>query len=108
MEVHRQLGAGFLEKVYETALGHDLESEGVPFVPQAPIPVRYKEQPVGTYYADLLVDNTVICEIKSVEAILPAHEAQLLHYLKATDISVGLLLNFGSRSLQVKRRVFSQ
>jgi len=65
--------------------------------------VRYKGQPVGVYFADLMVDDSVICEIKAAESLTSAHEAQLLHYLKATGIKVGLLLNFGSKRVQVKR-----
>ena len=105
-EVHRELGPGFLEKVYETALVRELGSLGVRVRPQAEIAVHYKGQPVGVYYADLLVDDAVICEIKAAEGLSRAHEAQLLHYLKATGVKVGLLLNFGSHRLQVKRMVF--
>ena len=109
-EVHRELGPGFLEKVYETALVQELTSRGVPVRCQAEIRVRYKGREVGVYYAevgvyyaDLLVDDNVVCEIKAVESLSSAHEAQLLHYLKATSIKVGLLLNFGSQRVQVKR-----
>jgi len=105
-EVHRELGQGFLEKVYETALLRELEQRGVRAISQAEITVHYKGHSVGVYYADILVDDSVICEIKAVDAISSAHEAQLLHYLKATGTKVGLLLNFGSRRLQVKRMVF--
>src|SRR3990170_4308036 len=105
-EVHRELGTGFLEKVYEAALAQELTNRGVPVRCQAEIRVRYKGREVGVYYADLLVDDNVVCEIKAVESLSRAHEAQLLHYLKATGIKVGLLLNFGSRRLQVKRMVF--
>ena len=105
-EVHRELGYGFLEKVYENALARELDQHGVPVLSQAPIEVRYKGQVIGSYFADLLVDGSVICEIKAIRALASEHEAQLLHYLKATGIKVGLLLNFGSRSLQVKRLVF--
>lgn len=102
-EVHRQLGPGFLEKVYETALARELATRGLDVTPQAEITVRYKGESVGVYYADLLVEGTVICEIKATEKLTPAHEAQLLHYLKATGIEVGLLLNFGSGRVRVKR-----
>ena len=73
---------------------------------QAEIGVRYKGESVGVYYADLFVQDTVICEIKAVEAITNAHQAQRLHYLKATGIKVGLLLNFGPRRVGVKRMVY--
>ncbi len=102
-EVHRELGPGFLEKVYEKALRRELDESGVRTIAQAEIEVLYKAQPVGVYYADLLVDGSVICEIKAVETLASAHEAQLLHYLKATGIKVGLLLNFGAKRVQVKR-----
>jgi len=102
-EVHRELGPGFLEKVYEAALAQELTNRGVPVRCQAEIRVRYKGREVGVYYADLLVDDNVVCEIKAVESLSRAHEAQLLHYLKATGIKVGLLLNFGSQRVQVKR-----
>ena len=102
-EVHRELGPGFLEKVYEAALAQELTNRGVPVRCQAEIRVRYKGQEVGVYYADVLVDDNVVCEIKAVESLSSAHEAQLLHYLKATSIKVGLLLNFGSQRVQVKR-----
>ena len=102
-EVHGELGPGFLEKVYEAALTQELTSRNVPVRAQAEITVHHKGRAIGQYYADLLVDEVVICEIKATEALMPAHEAQLLHYLKATGIKVGLLLNFGSRRVQVKR-----
>ena len=105
-EVHRELGPGFLEKVYETALVQELESRGVRARSQAEMAVHYKGQSVGVYYSDILADGKVICEIKAVDSLASVYEAQLLHYLKATGIKVGLLLNFGSKRLQVKRMVF--
>lgn len=105
-EVHRELGAGFLEKVYENALAHELRSRGVTAAAQAEIEVRYKGEPIGVYFADLLVDGCVLVEVKATSGLDPQHEAQLLNYLKATGIKVGLLLNFGTRRLQVKRMVF--
>ena len=105
-EVHRELGWGFLEKVYEKALALELGHRALKVTPQAELRVQYKGKDVGTYYADLLVNDAVLCEIKAVEALNSAHQAQLLHYLKATGIKVGLLLNFGPRRVQVKRMVF--
>jgi len=105
-EVHNQLGSGFLEKVYETALSHELKTRGIHSVSQAEITVCYKGLAVGSYYGDLVVDGKVLCEIKAVERLIPAHEAQLLNYLKATGIKIGLLLNFGSGRLQVRRMAF--
>jgi GxxExxY protein len=107
-EVHGELGPGFLEKVYETALVRELASRGLRARPQTEIAVHYKGQPVGVYYADVLVEDRVICEIKAISDLTAAHEAQLLHYLKATGIKVGLLLNFGSQRVQVKRLVRSK
>ncbi len=107
-EVHQELGPGFLERAYEAALLQELENLDVPVSSQAEIAVHYKGRPVGVYYADLLVDGSVICEIKAVERLSSAHQAQLLHYLKATGIEVGLLLNFGSKRVQVKRMILSK
>lgn len=93
--VYNTLGAGFLEKVYENALGHMLREEGVNVHQQAPISVHFHGANVGNYYADLLVAEKVVVELKTAARIVPEHTAQLLNYLKATDIEVGLLLNFG-------------
>jgi GxxExxY protein len=105
-EVHRDLGYGFLEIVYENALVLELTSRGLHVVSQQPINVEYKGQSVGSYFADLLVHDAVLCELNAVEALNSAHQAQLLHYLKATGIKVGLLLNFGPKRVDVKRMVF--
>ena len=107
-EVHREVGPGFLEKVYETALIQELKEGGVHAQGQAEITVSYEGQPIGSYYADIFVDGRVICEIKAVQTLAAAHEAQLLHYLKATATEVGLLLNFGADRVQVKRLVRSR
>ncbi len=107
-EIHRELGPGFLETVYETALLRELTDGGMAARPQAQIAVSYKGQPVGIYYADILVDDKVICEIQATQALTSAHEAQLLHYLKATGMRLGLLLNFGAAKVQVKRIVRSR
>lgn len=103
-EVHKQLGSGFLEKVYENAMVRELVDRGLRSETQHPIPVGYKGHLVGSYFADILVEGSVICEIKAIETLLPIHETQLLHYLKATGIPVGLLLNFGTPRVQVKRK----
>jgi GxxExxY protein len=105
-EVHRVLGYGFLEKVYEAALAKELRGRGHRVVSQAEMEVSYKGESVGLYYADLLVDDAVICEVKALDKLAPAHEAQLLNYLKATGTKVGLLLNFAPQGVQVKRMVF--
>ena len=105
-EVHRELGPGFLEKVYEQALAQELSLRGIDSVLQAEAPVSYKGCVVGSYYCDLLVGGKILCELKAAEALTSAHQAQLLNYLKATGIKVGLLLNFGAKSLQVKRMIY--
>lgn len=105
-EVHNQLGNGFLESVYQAALIHELGLRGLSSKAQAPIEVRYKAIPVGVFYADILVEEKVICELKAVENLAPIHEAQLLNYVKGTGIKVGLLINFGGRRCEYKRMVF--
>ncbi len=103
--VYYTLGPGFLEKVYENALALELRSCGLSVVQQAPIKVYYAGTIVGEYYADLLVADAVIVELKAAQALAPEHEAQLLNYLKATPYEVGLLLNFG-RKPEIRRKVF--
>ena len=105
-KVYNILGYGFLEKVYENALAIELRERGLSVVQQAPIKVYYREQSVGDYYPDLLVDGKVIVELKAVEALADKHNAQLLNYLKATEIQVGLLLNFGPSKPEVRRKIF--
>ena len=104
-KVYNNLGYGFLEKVYENAMLIELEKLSIPAVAESPIRVFYGGKIVGEYFADILVDNKVIVELKSAETIAPEHEAQLLNYLKATNIEVGLLLNFGPQP-EVKRKAF--
>jgi GxxExxY protein len=104
-EVSKVLGYGFLEKVYEKALMIELRGRGVSVENQVPLKVSYKEQIVGEYFADLLVEDRVIVEIKSVANLLREHQAQLLNYLKATGISVGLLVNFTRDKAEIKRMV---
>jgi GxxExxY protein len=101
--VHRELGSGFLEKVYENALLLELEDAGLSVRQQTPIPVHYKGRMVGEYYADLIVEGRIIIEIKAVQNLAKEHEVQLVHYLTATDTEDGLLINFGA-SVQVKRK----
>jgi len=104
-EVNKVLGYGFLEKVYEKALMIELSSRGLSVVNQVPLKVSYKEQVVGEYFADLLVEDRVIVEIKAVANLLNEHKAQLLNYLKATGIEVGLLVNFTRNKAEIKRMV---
>ena len=102
-EVHNVLGAGFLEKVYGNALRIELLKQGLKVKQQEPIQVYYEGQVVGSYYADLWVEDQVIVELKAVRSLSKAHEVQLVNYLTATGIDTGLLLNFGT-SVQVKRK----
>ena len=104
-QVYTTLGWSFLEKVYHLALLHELRKRGMMAEPNAKIEVFYDGVRVGEYFADLLVEGAVILELKSVEQLSPAHESQLLNYLKATDSEVGLLLNFGQKP-QIKRKVY--
>ena len=103
--VYNKLGYGFLEKVYENAMMIEFRKEGIHAVSQFAIKVFYENQIIGEYYADLLVDDKVIVEIKAAKWLAEENEAQLLNYLKATNIEVGLLLNFGPRP-QIKRKAF--
>ena len=104
-EVNRILGPGFLEKVYENALLMELKARGIKAAAQYPIKVKYKDQIVGEYFADMVVENQVIIELKTVDRIEKIHEAQLLNYLKATGINVGLLVNFKNTKADIKRLV---
>ncbi|MEO8606016.1 MAG: GxxExxY protein [bacterium] len=97
------LGHGFLEKVYETALAHDLGKAGFVAETQKRFAVRYDGIVVGEYRADLVVDRRIIVEVKAAKAIDPAHQAQVLNYLKATGLKVGLILNFGTPFVGIKR-----
>ncbi|MEM6258647.1 MAG: GxxExxY protein [Planctomycetota bacterium] len=104
-EVHNEMGPGFLESVYERCMVIALEQMGLQVQAQQAIAVDFREQPVGQYLADLLVEDTVIVELKSIRELAAAHEVQLVHYLTVTQRPVGLLLNFGNKSLQIKRKV---
>ena len=106
-EVNRVLGPGFLEKVYENALLIELKRKGLKAESQAPIKVVYKGNTVGEYIVDILVEGKVIVELKTVEKLEKAHEAQLLNYPKATGIHVGLLVNFKHPKAEVKRMVLN-
>ena len=101
--VHNTLGPGFLEKVYENALRIDLTDAGLAVDQQRPIPVTYHGEVIGDYFADLVVDNRLIIELKAVYNLATEHEVQLVHYLAATGIDDGLLINFGP-SVKVKRK----
>jgi GxxExxY protein len=105
-DVYNQLGHGFLEKVYQNAMYFELKSLGYKVEAQKPIKVYFKNQLVGEYYADLLVEDKVIVELKACELLMNAHVAQIMNYLKATEIEVGLLLNFGEDA-EFKRMIYT-
>jgi GxxExxY protein len=105
LAVHNELGCGFLEKVYENALMLLLEREKIPAKQQAPADVYFQEKVVGQYFADILVDNKIILELKTADAITNIHIAQTLNYLRATGIKLGLILNFGKPRFEYKRLV---
>ena len=104
MKVHSTLGPGFAEAVYPNALGLELALEGIPCEREKGIEVRYRGEPVGQYRADFLVAGFLIVELKAVSALLPEHEVQVVNYLAATGLDQALLLNFGARSLQIKKK----
>jgi GxxExxY protein len=102
-EVNKELGAGFLESVYEKALMVVLKQKGLNAASQVPLQVKFRGVIVGEFYADILVENKVLLELKAVSRILPAHKAQVINYLKAIGIEIGLLLNFGNAKLEYNR-----
>ena len=106
-EVNHELGPGFLEKVYENAIMFELKKRGLKVQSQVSIQIRYKGQIVGDYIADIVVEGQVIIELKTVDQLLKIHDAQLLNYLKATGIKVGLLINFKGSKADIKRFVLN-
>ena len=105
-KVYNELGYGFLEKVYENALLYELTLLGFDCKAQCPIDVYYRDRKVGQYFADVIVNDCVILKLKAAESICEEHEYQLINYLKATNIEVGLLLNFGKKP-SYKRKIFT-
>jgi GxxExxY protein len=109
MEVHRVLGPGFLETIYQEALAKEFAARGIPFSREVPIPVRYKDELLGCYYkADFVCYGEVIVELKALGKITGVEESQVINYIKATGFEVGVLANFGAASLEYKRLVFSK
>lgn len=107
IEVHKTLGNGFFEKVYENALMLDLYQNKIPAKQQVALPVKYKNKIIGDYFADIVVDASIILELKTTSTISRVHEAQLIHYLKSTGLKTGYLINFGSeKKLEFKRLVY--
>ncbi|MGA8836183.1 MAG: GxxExxY protein [Candidatus Sulfotelmatobacter sp.] len=104
-DVYNELGHGFLESTYAEALVVALQESGLRAAREVPVPVWFRGRKVGQYYADLIVEDVVLLELKAARTLESAHEAQLLHYLRATEVEVGLLLNFGLRP-QFRRLLF--
>jgi GxxExxY protein len=102
--VHNTLGGGFLESVYEKSLQLELDEIGISNQFQIPVPVYYRGQQVGDFIADVLTDGKVLCELKAVEALKTVHEVQLVNYLQATGLDIGLLINFGPTRVDIKRK----
>jgi GxxExxY protein len=106
-EVNKVLGHGFLEKVYENALAIEIKKRGLIAESQKPIKVLYKDETVGEYIADIFVEGKVIVELKTVDRLDKIHEAQIMNYLKATGVPVGLLVNFKHPKAEIKRIIFT-
>lgn len=104
-KVYNKMGFGFLESVYEKCLFIELEKAGLKFENQKPINVLYDGKPVGQFVADIVIEDVIIVELKSVQQLAKVHEAQLVNYLVTTDKPVGLLINFGEEKVQVKRKI---
>lgn len=108
MEVYNRLGPGFLESVYEEAMAVEISLKKIEFERQKELPVFYRDRIIKTFICDLLVENQVIVELKAIKALSEIEQVQLTSYLKAAKIEVGLLINFGGRSLTFKRMIFSK
>ncbi len=102
-EVMNELGTGFLESVYKNALLVSLRDKGIPVETEKTFEIFFKQQRVGLYKADLIVDNQVVVELKTCKILLPENQAQIINYLKASDLPIGLLVNFGNKKLEYKR-----
>ena len=105
-DVYNELGYGFLEKVYQNAMYLELKSQGFKVEPQKQIKVYYKNELVGDFFADLLINDLIILELKACDSLVKSHYVQTLNYLKATNIEIGLLLNFGEKP-EIKRLIFT-
>jgi GxxExxY protein len=104
-EVHNELGPGFTEDIYEQAMALELEGRGIQYIRQKPMEVNYKNIPIGVYRFDLVVEDKVILELKAVSALNELHKQQLLSYLKASHLQLGILINFGGRKVESSRVV---
>ncbi len=108
MEVHKELGSGFLEAVYHEALMIELNKKNIPFETNVRLKVNYKNQVLQkVYYADIICYDKIIVELKAMDGLVPEHYAQVINYLKATGYQLGLLINFGTKSLQYKRLIYT-
>ena len=105
-DIYNQLGYGFLEKIYQNAMFLELKKKGYKVEAQKPIKVYYKNQLLGEYFTDLLIEDKIILELKACELLMNVHIAQLMNYLKATEVEVGLLLNFGEKA-EFKRLIYT-
>lgn len=105
IKVHKVLGPGFVEKIYERALIHEFEKAAIDFQNQFQVKIKYEEMKIGIQRVDFIIEDTVLLELKSASRIIPVFEAQLLSYLKASGKRVGLLLNFGRKRLEIRRMV---
>jgi GxxExxY protein len=105
IKVHRTLGPGFVEKIYEKALAYEFQRVRIDFQSQLVLKIKYGELEIGNQRVDFIVENTVLVELKSASAVLPIFESQLLSYLKASGKKVGLLLNFGRKRVEIRRMV---
>lgn len=108
MEVHRELGTGFLEKVYENALMILLEENNIKAIQQEPIKISFRNKIIGDYIADIIVEEKIILELKCISKIIGVHKAQLANYLKATGKKVGIIINFGNKSVEIERIVMQK
>ncbi len=108
MEVHKVLGHGFLESVYEEALAIEFQIREIAYERQKPIDVYYKGEIIKNFIADMVVDNKIIVELKAIKKFGDYEMAQVINYIKSTNMEIGLLINFGARSLEFKRLILSQ
>ncbi len=106
MEVHRELGSGFLEAVYQEALALEFDEKEIPYLSEAQLEIKYKNRTLSKYYkSDFVCYNKIIVEIKAVSELSSVHESQVINYLKATGLKLGILINFGAESLESKRLI---
>ena len=108
IEVHKTLGPGFIESIYHNAMKKELEIQSIPFETEKEIIIKYKNEQVGLHRLDLLINNKIIVELKAVKEITDIHLSQIISYLKATGLSVGLILNFSKPKIDIKRVIYDK